>query len=75
MRIVHSARSRASISCTGSAAGLYAVLGARNPCRIHAPWADTFRPHYDPVVWARLATARALTPAANRTRLLSLTGP
>ena len=50
-------------SAFADAAGLYAVLGARETWQIHAPWADTYRAHYDPVVWQRLSAARALTPA------------
>lgn len=51
------------LSAFSDAAGLYAVLGARETLQIHAPWADTHRAHYDPVVWQRLSAARALTPA------------
>ena len=44
------------------AAGLYAVLGARETWQVHAGWAERHRPHYDPVVWQRLEAARTLTP-------------
>jgi amidase/aspartyl-tRNA(Asn)/glutamyl-tRNA(Gln) amidotransferase subunit A len=52
------------LAAFAGAAGIYAVLGARETWQVHASWAERYREHYDPVVWQRLAAARALTAEA-----------
>jgi amidase/aspartyl-tRNA(Asn)/glutamyl-tRNA(Gln) amidotransferase subunit A len=53
-----------------SGAEIYATLSASEAWEVHAAWADRFRDHYDPVVWARLHRALRITPEArDRARL------